>query len=58
MSDYTKTFLMNALTLIGTGLSAYGISLTQGQIQQRKRKDLGSRMLDRGRNLLAGNPSS
>jgi hypothetical protein len=34
MSDYTKTLLMNALTLIATFLTAYGITLTQGQIQQ------------------------
>ena len=34
MSDYTKTLLMNALTLAGTFLTAYGITLTQGQIQQ------------------------
>lgn len=34
MNDYTKTLLSNGLTLAGTFLSAYGITLTQGQIQQ------------------------
>jgi hypothetical protein len=34
MSDYTKTLLTAALTLVGTFLTAYGITLTTGQISQ------------------------
>lgn len=34
MSDYTKTLLTNALTLAASFLTAYGITLSPGNIQQ------------------------